>query len=197
MTRRRADAVQNRGKLLDAAEAIFVEMGVNAPLDAVAERAGVGRATLFRNFADRRALIVALLDRGLAEIEEEAKQLDGDPGTLARLLRFVADRVIFRAPLVEYWQSFDHDSTEFQSALRRFLDIFDKPVEWAVANSACRSDLRPADIILVVSTITGALYERAPERRRELADRAWMFVVDMVQLRGATSLVRRGCRPEP
>ncbi|WP_052148926.1 helix-turn-helix domain-containing protein [Sphingomonas sp. Ant20] len=73
MPQRRLDAVQNRAKLLEAGEAVFLELGINAPLDAIAERAGVGRATLFRNFVDRRSLIMALLDRGLDEIEGEAR----------------------------------------------------------------------------------------------------------------------------
>ncbi|WP_306002385.1 TetR/AcrR family transcriptional regulator [Brevundimonas sp. C43] len=90
MARHRADAQQNRTQLLDAAEAAFVEMGLNAPLDLIAQRAGVARITLFRNFADRQALIMALLQRGLQEVEAEATRVaDQDDGFLI-LLRFVA-----------------------------------------------------------------------------------------------------------
>lgn len=60
MARHRADAQQNRTQLLDAAEAAFVEMGLNAPLDLIAQRAGVARITLFRNFADRQALVLSI-----------------------------------------------------------------------------------------------------------------------------------------
>ncbi len=41
---------------------VFGQHGVTAPLDLVVERPGVGRATLYRNFPDRTALIEALLD---------------------------------------------------------------------------------------------------------------------------------------
>lgn len=187
MTQRRADAVQNRAKLLEAAEAIFLELGLNAPLDAIAERAGVGRATLFRNFADRRSLILGLIDRGLEEIESEAARLAGDAGALARLLRFMADRIIFHAPLIEYWQALDHDSPEFLTTLRRLLAVFEKPVEWAVADGSCRSDLVPSDALLLMSMLSGALYARIPDQRRQLADRAWVLVVEMAQLRGTGS----------
>jgi formylglycine-generating enzyme required for sulfatase activity len=49
----RADARRNREQLLVAARDVFVEQGVDAPLDDVARRAGVGIATLYRRFPDR------------------------------------------------------------------------------------------------------------------------------------------------
>lgn len=59
----RADATRNRDALLRAARELFVERGLDVPLDAVARHAGVGPATLYRRFADREALLhdVALM----------------------------------------------------------------------------------------------------------------------------------------
>ena len=59
--RERADARRNRDRLLAAAEEIFMSEGADAPLDAVARRAGVGIATLYRNFRTRQDLLEALL----------------------------------------------------------------------------------------------------------------------------------------
>ena len=50
----RADARRNHEQLLAAAREVFVERGPGAPLDEVARRAGVGIATLYRRFPDRR-----------------------------------------------------------------------------------------------------------------------------------------------
>lgn len=55
----RADARQNRERILAAAEEIFMEQGSAASLDAVAKRAGVGIGTLYRRFATRDALLAA------------------------------------------------------------------------------------------------------------------------------------------
>ena len=49
----RADAVRNRGKLLDAATAVLGELGLDAPLDEVARRAGVSIGTLYNRFPSR------------------------------------------------------------------------------------------------------------------------------------------------
>ncbi|HLU58194.1 MAG TPA: helix-turn-helix domain-containing protein [Pseudonocardia sp.] len=57
----RADARRNRERLLSAAEEIFLAEGAEAPLDAVAKRAGVGIATLYRHFPTRQDLLEALL----------------------------------------------------------------------------------------------------------------------------------------
>ncbi|AVR97142.1 TetR/AcrR family transcriptional regulator [Pseudoduganella armeniaca] len=183
VVRRRADAVENRDRLLDAAEAVFLAEGIDAPLDAVAQRAGIGRATLFRHFADRHALIAGLQQRTLAAIEAEALRAPGDPYALVRLLRFLAQHLVARAPLTEYWQAFDHDSAEFQAAQARFVAAFEPPVAWARAAGTCRPDFQAADVVLLAALLGGALYARVPERRRALAARAWQLVVEVAQLR--------------
>ena len=48
MTAQRADAAARRALILDAADHVFGQHGVTAPLDLVVERAQVGRATLYR-----------------------------------------------------------------------------------------------------------------------------------------------------
>jgi AcrR family transcriptional regulator len=188
--RKRADAVQNQARILDAAEEVFLIMGVNAPLDVIAERAGVGRATLFRNFADRHALIVGLLNRSTTELEAEAERIDGDSQALGRLFYFVAQRIIARAPLNEYWMTFDHDSAAFHSAIKRFVTSFKRPLAWALAAGECRPDLTPRDVFLLVTMLSGSLYARTPDERQRLAARAWTFVVEMTQLRHVPTVLR-------
>jgi AcrR family transcriptional regulator len=56
----RADAQRNHDELLVAAERVFAEEGVDAPVKTIAERAGVGVATVYRRFPTRADLIVAV-----------------------------------------------------------------------------------------------------------------------------------------
>ncbi|MFQ6395815.1 TetR/AcrR family transcriptional regulator [Nocardia sp. KC 131] len=59
----RADAARNRQLLLDAAQELVREHGVDSlTMDALAKRAGVGKGTVFRRFGSRAGLMVALLD---------------------------------------------------------------------------------------------------------------------------------------
>lgn len=57
---RRADARRNYELLLAAAAEVFAERGVDAPLDEIARRAGVGNATMYRHFPTRQEMIIAV-----------------------------------------------------------------------------------------------------------------------------------------
>lgn len=59
----RADARRNFDALLRAAMIVFTDAGVDAPMRAVAAKAGVGVGTLYRHFPQRSDLIKALIRR--------------------------------------------------------------------------------------------------------------------------------------
>ncbi|MDX3189891.1 helix-turn-helix domain containing protein [Streptomyces sp. MN03-5084-2B] len=69
--RERADAARNRIRVLEAAERLFAERGVDAvTMDDVAAAAGVGKGTLYRRFGDKGGLAMALLDQRERELQE-------------------------------------------------------------------------------------------------------------------------------
>src|SRR3954471_17676046 len=59
--RMRADARDNRERVLRAARAAFAEDGPHASLNKIAQRAGVGAGTLYRHFPTLQALLVAII----------------------------------------------------------------------------------------------------------------------------------------
>ncbi|MFD3559834.1 TetR/AcrR family transcriptional regulator [Streptomyces sp. NPDC058686] len=76
---RRRDARRNRDLLLEAAHEVFTELGLNAPLDVIARRAGVGNATLYRHFPHRAALVDAVFRdqlTGTMDAGERARTTD-------------------------------------------------------------------------------------------------------------------------
>jgi AcrR family transcriptional regulator len=56
----RADAERNRLRIVEAARQVFAEQGLDAPMNEVARRAGVGIATLYRRFSTREDLITSV-----------------------------------------------------------------------------------------------------------------------------------------
>lgn len=67
----RADAARNRERILNAAAALFSERGVeDVSMDDVADRAGVGKGTLYRRFGDKPGLALALLDEDDRRLQE-------------------------------------------------------------------------------------------------------------------------------
>jgi AcrR family transcriptional regulator len=63
----RADAARNAERILRAARAVYGELGPDAPMEAVARRAGVGERTLYRRFPAKADLVRAALDQSIAE----------------------------------------------------------------------------------------------------------------------------------
>jgi AcrR family transcriptional regulator len=76
----RSDAMANRQRLIDAAREMFAERGLGVEMKEIAERAGVGVGTIYRNFATKEDLMVAivqeLLDQADALIAEAESQPD-------------------------------------------------------------------------------------------------------------------------
>ncbi|HME80359.1 MAG TPA: TetR family transcriptional regulator [Mycobacterium sp.] len=63
----RADAARNAERILRAAREVYDELGPDAPIEAIARRAGVGERTLYRRFPTKAELIMAALDQCIAE----------------------------------------------------------------------------------------------------------------------------------
>ena len=68
----RADAKHNRKKLLEAALKAFTQHGLNTSLEAIAREAGVGIATLYRNFPTRETLALAAYQHEVEQVCEAA-----------------------------------------------------------------------------------------------------------------------------
>lgn len=76
----RADARRNRDAILGAARGVFEVEGIEAPLDGIAARAGVGNATLYRNFPTRDDLLAAVVEDSVQELVAGSEALEGiDP----------------------------------------------------------------------------------------------------------------------
>ncbi|MGH3677013.1 MAG: TetR/AcrR family transcriptional regulator [Mycobacterium sp.] len=63
----RADAARNAERIVRAAREIYAELGPDAPMDAIARRAGVGERTLYRRFPTKGELARAVIDESIAE----------------------------------------------------------------------------------------------------------------------------------
>lgn len=97
----RKDAAARRDKLIEVAAMLFERDGYDIPLDAIVTTAGLGRATLYRNFPDRTALMAAVLVYKLAELEQFVAAHDDDTTLLKAFVRKCGLNVLLHAPAVE------------------------------------------------------------------------------------------------
>lgn len=78
----RADAQRNRDKIVEAARGVFAKRGLEAQMDDVAARAGVGVGTVYRRFPTKDALVRAVIVhrmKGLAALGRARLEAGGDP----------------------------------------------------------------------------------------------------------------------
>src|SRR5580692_7765444 len=84
---KRADALRNQQTLLDAAAAVFVTSGVDAPIREIAARAGVGIGTIYRHFPTRADLVVAVYRHQVEACAEAGPALLADAASPFAALR--------------------------------------------------------------------------------------------------------------
>ena len=182
MTKRRADFNENRQRILQAADEIFVEHGVGAPLDAIAKRAGVGRATFFRHFPDRRALINEMLDNFLTEMEAQSAELPQNGQAIFEIVRVLYDQMVHYAPIADFLRAQTREDPVLMSAIERFHALLQPHVERAVAEDLVRSDLRAADIVIFAVMLAAAA--TTPTVEEEGRNRAYELVYNGLRING-------------
>jgi AcrR family transcriptional regulator len=86
----RRNARANRERILAAAETVFGASGELGSTEEVAERAGVGIATVFRHFPSKEALIEATLVRQFNRLDERATKLAEEPDPREAIRQLIA-----------------------------------------------------------------------------------------------------------
>jgi AcrR family transcriptional regulator len=120
---KRADALRNEQALLDAAAAVFVTSGVDAPIREIAARAGVGIGTIYRHFPTRADLVVAVYRHQVEACAEAGPALLAGAASPFEALRQWADLfvdfLVTKHGLARVLQS---DSGGFEALHAYFLD---------------------------------------------------------------------------
>ncbi|MDN7903353.1 TetR/AcrR family transcriptional regulator [Burkholderia diffusa] len=158
----RRDATENRLRLIEAASAIMRESGGDVPLEAIAERAGVTRGTMYRNFADRFQLYLAVLDReiDLIRLELQGKEPCGLFELMRRMvgLMDVYEKFHYALPQIEGF-------AEANCRLDNLQALVDRPLAVAQAAGIVRADLTSAEVLLACRMIAvGWRLDMAPDR---------------------------------
>jgi AcrR family transcriptional regulator len=143
---RRADARRNAAALLDAAAAVFVRSGVEAPIREIAAHAGVGTATIYRHFPTRADLIVAVYRHQVeALVVAGPALLQSSPTAYAALGRWVdllVDFVVTKQGLAAVLQSDDSCYDPLHSYfVERLEPVCARLLTTSAAAGEIRSDL--------------------------------------------------------
>ncbi len=181
----RADAARNRARLLAAARDVFAERGLDATMDEVARRAGVGVGTAYRRFRNRDDLIAALFEERLEEFMGclDDALADSDPwrgfsGFIERSMEMQAEDRGFKELLLQ--------SAEGRERVRLFRAHIRPLVRELVQRARDAGELRAdvvEDDVLLVSLMTGSISDFGLPVEPQLWRRALAIQLDGLRAR--------------
>ncbi|WP_371433412.1 TetR/AcrR family transcriptional regulator [Novosphingobium sp.] len=152
----RKDAARNRERLIAVAREYFRAGAADVSLEDIAEKAGVGRSTLFRNFADRLDLIRAVQAVEQDAIAEECARLGSRPDALFGLMRMVARLTFIYRAMDDALLASPAGKAMMLQASRATAAIFAEPIERARASGLLRDDVTLEDVLIACNMIGGA-----------------------------------------
>ena len=189
--RLRADAVRNRERIVQVAREVFAEVGLDAPLEEIARRAGVGIATLYRRFPTRDELVAASLAPRMAEYAAAIDVALLVPDPWVGLTEFVervcgmqaADRSLTDVLAMTFptARALEEQRAE---AYHGFVEL----IRRAQDQGALRADFVPEDLVLLLMANAGVV-----RATRDAAPDAWRRFVGLM-LEGFRA---DGARPLP
>ncbi|MEU1800409.1 helix-turn-helix domain-containing protein [Streptomyces sp. NPDC019937] len=168
-SRKRTDARRNRHRILEVAHHTFAAHGLDVPMRAIARRAGIGPATLYRHFPTKEALVTETFAEQLAQCVAslDAALADPDPwhGFCALIEKVCAMQATDRGFTAAFLATLpDSLATDFERVrdhnVRRFAELTRR----AQRSGQLRPDFVPGDIKLLIMA-NGSIGSAAASRR--------------------------------
>jgi AcrR family transcriptional regulator len=171
---RRVDAERNREKILGAARAAFADPDADVSMAEISRRAGVGSATLYRNFANRRELLEALYVDEIDAVCQATATITGENpeqilvAWLRRFYAYFTSKRVVAAALLEHA---DRDDPVFGAGYTRVLNAGRPLLRAAQRSGEIRTDLtleQILDMLAAIAKFPGDTRYREPILRAAL-----------------------------
>lgn len=166
-----AAAAGNRAAIIKAAIEVFNEQGLDAPLNAIAKRAGVGQGSLYRHFPTRESLAFEAFEGNLGSIEDVV----ASGGSLGDVLRMVTEQATSSVAFIEL-TSRHPEAERSQDLARRLTRVVEATIEAGREAGTVPVELSVDDVLLAVTLLASAMRNVPPESRATAASRAWQLM---------------------
>lgn len=166
-------AADNRAALIAAARTVFADSGYDAPMSLIARTAGVGQGVLYRHFATKEALALAVFEENIIEVENIA----ADPNTTVEdVLKIIIDQITTSAAFIAMLNPSSDDPRIFEPAFRLITLLGDKLTD-PVQRGEIRPGIEATDIVLAVGMVAGVLTRTDAASRQYTAEHAWSLLL--------------------
>jgi AcrR family transcriptional regulator len=161
----RADALQNRNRIVEVARELFAVRGLDVPMAAIARHAGVGVATLYRRFPTKGALITeAFADqftKCMSIVDEALADPDPWRGLSAGMEKLCAMQAVDRGFSAAFFANFP-DAVDIERLHNRAVQGMGELIRRAKASGRLRPDFALEDVTLILMANSGIVAE-SPE----------------------------------
>ncbi|OON81680.1 TetR/AcrR family transcriptional regulator [Streptomyces tsukubensis] len=171
-------AARNRAALIAAAREIYATHGLDAPLSAIARRAGVGQGVLYRHFPDRTAVANAVLEENVWQVEQSAATQGARFADVLGVLTWhLTKSAAFIGLLHAHGVTGRTDTTDTTETIVHALALSDR-VERALRKHLPEGHRLSAgeDLMLAVAMVSGAVTGPTREVREHRAAGAWRLL---------------------
>jgi AcrR family transcriptional regulator len=160
---RRADAVRNRQRALDAVTAMLAEPGTPLTVEAIAKKAGLGAATVVRTFGGKDALVDAAISGLLRPVVQRAHLAPGGTRPAQALRTFLAELIAFQSAHHAIGDELSNLNLPITTALRaELMRSVAEMIASARRDGAIRTDIDPTITITLISQGTYAIARSRP-----------------------------------
>ena len=184
----RRDAQRNHELLVEAAREIFAEQGVEASLEEIARRAGLGIGTLYRHFPSREALVEAIFERRIGELVAVTEEAAAEPDAwaafsqlLERTLELQAGDRVLKDVLMRY----PPGASTLAGAREQLRALYEQVLERARRQGALRTDFSFSDLAVLFWSFAPLI-----DATGEVAPQAWRrhlhWLLDGLRAKAAT-----------
>jgi AcrR family transcriptional regulator len=177
-------------RILEAGRSAFAELGIDASVEQIAQRAGVGMGTLYRRFPTKDALIDAIfeehLERMAAAAEDAAGAADAWEGLLG-YLTYVVERQAEDRGLCAIVGAHLRTEELVARARGRLQPLVQRLIDRAQASGDLREDVVYEDVSVLLWT-TGTVVNATREAAPEFWQRYLALLVDGLRASGASPL---------
>jgi AcrR family transcriptional regulator len=152
----RSDAVRNRRLLLDAAAEAFAEQGTEVSIAEIAQRAGIGKGTVFRHFASKEDLIAAIMGELLDSLVAAGVGLSDATDPAAALLEFMTTAIGLLAKDRGFCEVVGRPSLQHPDVLAgidRLCEVVETLTDRARRQGLVRQDITGQDIVLLLGGV--------------------------------------------
>ena len=156
----RADAEQNRERIVEAARALFAERGIDVTREEIARRAGVGMATLRRRYPTRADLVAGVFEEKMWLFATGARKALKDPDPWHGFCRYITSLCAMQTSdrgFADVLTMTFPSAARFEAARDQAYEDFSELMKRAKAAGALREDFVAEDLIILLMASAGVV----------------------------------------